>query len=513
MAYSSASSSTAHLPRFGAIRRAADALRRLDEPVPIGPIVYFRIVFGLAMLAWITKAIAAGWPEQLYSEPALHFKYPGFAWVRAWPGDAMRWQFYLLAAASLALTVGLAYRASALAVAFAFTHLFLVDKTLYQNHHYLMCLLCWLAVVLPAGRALSVDAVLRPSISAMMAPKWCLWLLRFQVFVPYLYGGIAKLEADWLRGQPMRAALAAKTELPFIGPLLNEAWCVSLVVYGGLLFDLLVVPALLWRKTRPLAFVLALAFHLTNATLFDISVFPWLMGLLTALFFPAEFFQRLLRLEINQTASITPAGHDYRRSARAVNGAVPFFSARRFLRNALLAAYVAIQLLLPLRHFLYPGNVNWTEQGHCFSWHMMLRGKQSALRLIATDSTTGRAGTIDLRPYVREHQAQRMARDPALIYQLCQFVARDLVRRGFNNVEVRAISLVSLNGRKPQLLIDPTVDLASAAPPGIGCPWILPLTEPLRTKAWNVPMDEWEHHVKLPNATDSDSAHSGAMSH
>jgi hypothetical protein len=478
MASPSASFSTAKSKRGSKAALAANALQRLDEPVPIGPIIYFRIVFGLAMLAWTMKAIAAGWPDQLYREPALHFKFPFFAWVGVPTGDVMRWEFYALAAASLSLTVGLAYRASALLVAVGFTHLFLVDKTLYQNHHYLMCLLAWLAVVLPAGRALSVDAFLRPRIRITTAPAWTLWLLRFQVAVPYIYGGIAKLEADWLRGQPMRAALASKTDIPIIGPFLNHEWCLWLIVYGGLLFDLLIVPTLLWPKTRPLAFVVALAFHLINAALFDISVFPWLMALLTALFFPPELFQRLLRLKETEDLTCELIRHS-----------------SFVIRHSLLAAYVAAQLLLPLRHFLYPGPVNWTEQGHCFSWHMMLRGKQSALRLYATDSASGRSGTIDLRPYVREHQAQRMARDPALIYQLCQFIARDLSQRGYNDVEIRALSLVSLNGRKPQLLIDPTVDLAAAPPPGWDCNWIVPLTEPLRREAWNVPIDQWERHL------------------
>ncbi|MCB9006319.1 MAG: HTTM domain-containing protein [Ardenticatenaceae bacterium] len=33
---------------------------------------------------------------------------------------------------------------------------------------------------------------------------------------------------------------------------------------------------LLWRKTRPFAFLAALLFHLTNARLFSIGIFPGL---------------------------------------------------------------------------------------------------------------------------------------------------------------------------------------------------------------------------------------------
>ena len=29
--------------------------------------------------------------------------------------------------------------------------------------------------------------------------------------------------------------------------------------------------------------------------------------------------------------------------------------------------YLALQILIPLRHWLYPGEVSWTEEGHRFS--------------------------------------------------------------------------------------------------------------------------------------------------
>jgi hypothetical protein len=474
-------------PDIDGLRRSQSLSEHISELIPIGPIVYFRIVFGLAMCAWTAKAIAEGWVERYFVEPVFHLKYPGFSWVGVWPGEWMHWHFYALLAASIGVTLGLAYRLSALLVAVGFTYLFLIDKTLYQNHYYLICLLAWIVAFLPAGRALSLDALLRPAIRTNTAPRWTLWLLRFQIAVPYFYGGIAKLEADWLRGRPMRASLAARSDAPLIGQFLGQKWALWVIVYGGLLFDLLIVPALLWRKTRPLAFVLALAFHLTNAAAFDIGVFPWLMGLATVIFFPPELLQRILRLDPVRADESSAES-----ATSAITGLRPF-------GVIALGAYVAIQLIVPLRHVVYPEPANWTEQGHYFAWHMMLRGKQSALRLYATDPATGRTGTIDLRNYLGEHQTARCARDPDMIYQLCQYIRHDLEKRGYSSVEIRALSIVSLNGRKPQLLIDPNVDLAAAERPGLSCPWIMPLTEPLRTKAWDVPLEDWERHLELPS--------------
>jgi hypothetical protein len=107
--------------------------------------------------------------------------------------------------------------------------------------------------------------------------------------IVYFYGGLAKLNSDWLRGEPMRTWLTEGTSFPVIGPLCTQEWIVYLFSYGGLLFDLLIVPFLLWRRTRLSAFTIALIFHLANAQMFTIGVFPYLAIAATALFFPPSW--------------------------------------------------------------------------------------------------------------------------------------------------------------------------------------------------------------------------------
>ncbi len=66
-----------------------------------------------------------------------------------------------------------------------------------------------------------------------------------------------------------------------------------------------------------------------------------------------------------------------------------------------------------------------------------------------------------------------------MILQFAHHLRRELRDQGYEDIQIRARALVSLNGRRRQLLIDPTVDLASE-PATIGtAPWILPLVEPL----------------------------------
>jgi vitamin K-dependent gamma-carboxylase len=296
-------------------------------------------------------------------------------------------------------------------------------------------------------------------------PAWMLWLLRAQIGIPYLFGGIAKLGPDWLRGEPMRMWLAERTDVPVIGRFFTSEAVVYGFAWGGMLLDLLVVPMLLWRRTRWIALVMLAAFHTLNAELFTIGIFPWLMLAASAIFFPPDALQRAMaRIGLRMPTATTG---DSPRSGRA-----PL---------ALAAIFVALQVLVPFRHLLYPGDVNWNEQGHRFSWHMKLRDKEGKITLLVNAD----AGAWVIRPrrYMARHQAEKLTDAPDMILQLAHHVADEFRRQGHRNVTVHAESAVSLNGREPQAMIDPRVDLA-AEPRGLHhAHWILPLEVPLERRA------------------------------
>jgi hypothetical protein len=466
------------------IGRGSRLLTHLFAPVDIGFLVYFRIIFGLCILFWVSKGWITGLAHHHYVQPRFHFSYFGFEWLQPVLGNGI----YLLMAGmvlfSIFMVIGYCYRLSSVMVALGFTYLFLLDKTTYQNHYYLICLISWLMTVMPAERACSIDCWQRADIRSSTVPAWTLWLLRFQIGMPYFYGGIAKISGDWLAGEPMRSALAQKTWYPVVGPLFATEWGVQTWVWGGLLFDLLVVPALLWRKTRFAAYIVSLVFHILNASMWPIGVFPWFMMFATVVFFEPDWPRKIFKLAPLQLAAqqITWPTLSWSRKAVVV----------------ILAVYVGIQVSVPFRHHLYQDDVNWTEEAHHFSWHMLLRSKQCGVRFYVTDPQTGHTGSIDLRRYVTPFQANRFGREPRLIHQLARFVADDMRSKGYEEVEVRALAWVSLNGRKPQLMIDPDVDLASQPVQWQTPPWVLPLTEPFRNEAWDVPLLEWEQHLDLP---------------
>ncbi len=133
---------------------------------------------------------------------------------------------------------------------------------------------------------------------------------------------------------------------------------------------------------------------------------------------------------------------------------------------------------MPLRHFLYPGNVSWTQEGHRFAWHMKLRTVQAKGTFYASDPVSGQTWRIDPRDYLTSRQMESMVKWPDMVLQFSHWIAEDFRAEGYEEIEVRANVLASLNGRPYQQLIDPSVDLAKQPRTLAPAPWIVPLEEP-----------------------------------
>jgi hypothetical protein len=449
----------------------------LFNPVDISFLVFFRILFGGIMLWEVYRYFTNGWIGRYFVEPALTFTYYGFSWVKPWPGSGMYIHFFILGLAAACVMVGFLYRIATPVFFLAFTYFFLLDQTRYLNHFYLVCLISFLMCFLPANRAFSVDALLRPKIRSDVVPAWTLWLLRAQVGIPYFYGGLAKINSDWIHGgEPMRTWLLPFTRVPGGGPVFTSDWIVYSFVIGGLLLDLLVVPLLLWRRTRILALVAAVLFNLTNSVIFDIGIFPWLMLGTLLIYFPPGLMRRFAH------AFMSPGEQFVDTPPAPVSvGNQPLSTSQKRVVG-LLAAYLAVQLIFPLRHYLYPGDVSWTEEGHNFSWHMKLRTKTGEAVYTVTHPASGQTWTIKPEDYLESHQVVKVITKPDLVLHFGHYLAEEKRREGYDNVEVRARVMVSLNGRPPQLLIDPNVDLAKEDVSLLHARWIVPLTTPLGSR-------------------------------
>ena len=415
----------------------------LAVPVDAAFLVALRTALGAVLAVAIARYFLHGWIHAYYIAPRLYFPFPGFGWLRPLPAAGMYALFAVLGVLALGLMAGVRPRLCAALFGGLFAYVQLLDRTHYLNHYYLVVLLCGLLALMPLSAR---DTV----------PAWCLYTPRAQFLLVYLFSGLAKLQPDWLvRHQPMHLWLSTSAGARSLAPLVSVDTLAAVSSWGGALVVLGAPPLLLVRPVRPFAYAALVAFHVFSGALLPLGIFPWLMVLALLVFFPPDWPRRL-RL-------VRPPAPVSRESPPLPRWVLP-----------VLGTYFLVQVLLPVRYLLYPGNVLWTEEGFRFSWHLKIREKYGQVRFTATDPSTGQSWELNPQGLLTSKQAGRMSTQPDLILAFAHVLAE---RTGVPGVEVRADARISLNGRPPRPLIDPRVNLAAEHDGLAPRPWVLPLDD------------------------------------
>lgn len=447
-----------------------------SRPVSGASAAAFRIAFGALGVIAVIRFAARGWIDEFYIAPEHHFTYSGFWWVQPWPGWGMYAHFALLGLAALGVALGYRYRLSIAAFFLLFTYVELLDKTTYLNHYYLVSWLSFLMAFMPLHRTASLDARRSPHPLNGTVPVWVIWTLRAQLGAVYLFSGVAKLNPDWLfHAQPLRIWLYNSSDVLLIGALLKEPWTAYAMSWAGAAFDLTIVGWLLWRRSRPWAYAVVVVFHVLTWLLFPIGMFPWIMMASALIFFPADWSLRVSAGLRNHAALRLPA---LLRSPSA--GTAVFVHHEASVSWATRLAVIAlvffalVQVLMPLRHWAYPGNVRWNEDGYRFSWRVLLTEKTGHAQFRVRDPSTGQERLVYPEEYLTPLQVERMATHPDMVLATAHLIAKDFEGRGVPNAEVRADVSVAFNGREAARFIDPTVDLARIEPGIWPKWWVLP---------------------------------------
>lgn len=433
----------------------------LHRSVSIAPLITFRITFGVLMLFSLLRFWWRGWIETLYLEPQFHFTYPGFSWVQPLGDPGMYVLFALLIISTLLIMLGCFYRPAIIFFFLAFTYVELIDATTYLNHYYFISLVAFLMIFLPANRAYALDVYWWKNKASQQVPAWTIDILRFQLAIVYIFAGLAKLNPDWLlHAEPMKTWLPAKSHLPIIGALMYESWVAYFFSWFGAVYDLFIVFFLLNKKTRPIAYVFVLGFHLATALFFPgIGMFPYVMITASLIFCSATFHEKLL--------SFLPG---FKWPQTRVNGAL---KGKKILTLG-IALYVLLQVLIPLRFLLYPGHLFWTEQGYRFSWRVMLMEKSGTAYFTVKDKTGKQFYEVDNKQYLTPLQEKMMSTQPDLLLKYAQYLAKVYAEKGVEAPQVFAEVYVALNGERSKPFIDPSVNLAAQKLDWKPIPWILP---------------------------------------
>ena len=428
----------------------------IQRPVSIEPLVIFRIVFGCMMLFSTTRFIALGWIEEHYILPSLHFHYFGFAWVEPLAAWAMYLVHAIMLLASIGIVLGMFYRLSTVLFFLSFTYCELIDISYYLNHYYFVSIVSGLIILLPLHRSFSLDVHWARVKAYTHVPAWTKYAIMLQMSLVYFFAGIFKINYDWLvLALPLKIWLPSHYDLPILGFIFEYKITPYLFSWGGMIYDISIPFLLLYRNTRPWAFLSVLFFHGITGMLFQIGVFPLVMMSGTLLFFSEGFHHKLLSW---LRALFTPTKVS---RIKELPVAVYTYPARwnKFLL-LLVGLHFTIQLLFPFRYLLYPGNLFWTEEGYRYSWRVMLMEKAGTATFFVKDGITGKEGAVMNSDFLNLHQEKQMSMQPDMILEYAHHLAKHYEKLGVANPEVRAEVYVTLNARRSKLLVDPKVDLS-----------------------------------------------------
>ncbi|MEQ8420023.1 MAG: HTTM domain-containing protein [Arenibacter algicola] len=431
--------------------------RFLFKQIDNSPLLIFRIFFGILVSLECYGAIATGWVKKNLIDPEFTFNFIGLDWLQPLPGIGMYLYFIVMGTLGIFIALGYRYRFSAGAFALLWTAVYLMQKTAYNNHYYLLILIALIMAFMPANRDYSLDARRNPSIRTNHMSAYLKWAIVLQLFIVYTYASVAKLYGDWLDFSIIEILFKNKKSYPIIGGLLQEPLVHRVVGISGILFDLLIVPALLWKHTRKWAFVASLFFHLFNSIVFQIGIFPYLALAFTVFFFEPETIRKLFFKKkepyLENVLTVPP---------------------QRELVLGILSLYFLIQLVLPIRHYFIKDDVLWTEEGHRMSWRMMLRSRTGITTFKIVNHTTGNAYLVNLDDYLSRGQKSKIKSYPDFMWQFAQRLKREYNEKG-EDISVFVNSRVSINGKPYQEFIDPKIDLGNVSWNYFGHnDWILP---------------------------------------
>ncbi|KQC30285.1 HTTM domain-containing protein [Flagellimonas eckloniae] len=415
----------------------------LFKKIDNAQLIVFRVFYGLLVSAECYGAIATGWVRRTLIEPQFTFSFIGFEWLQPLPGNGMYIYFAIMGTLGILITLGYKYRFSAFAFAIMWAGVYLMQKTSYNNHYYLLMLLAFIMAFLPAAKDFSIDAKLNPKSRSHTMFNWIRWIIILQLFIVYTYASVAKLYGDWLDFSIIEILMKSKKDYFLIGEILQQKWVHKIVGVFGIVFDLLIVPALLWKPTRKVGFIFSIFFHLFNSIVFQIGIFPYLSLAFIVFFFEPKTIRNIfLRTKSipSQNAQSPPKNQN--------------------LIIIVLGIYFIVQLVLPLRHHAFKDDVLWTEEGHRLSWRMMLRSRSGTIRYKVVNTQTDSITNIKLNDYLTKKQRRKVACYPDFIWQFAQHLKKEYAKNG-EDIQVFVQNKVKVNKGKYHEFIDPKIDLAS----------------------------------------------------
>jgi hypothetical protein len=404
----------------------------------------YRILFGMFMTYNIYRYFRIGLVENMFVLPRINFSYDGFHWLKPMPEYYMYVLLTVLLICGVLMTTGIWFKWACRVFALGYLYLFLLDKSLYNNHIYLFILVAILLSFTDADKVYSPGAKKYPN---LLVPRWQQFILQAQIIIVYFYGGIAKLTYDWVfNAEPVRSLVQLLSHDQILNSIFNNEAGIQFINFGGLALDL-GAPFLLWYKPfRKWSVWIFVMFNFTNSRLFqDIGIFPFVMLANLLLFYDAAelpFIRKGIKINVKQS------------SATLIPSSTP--APKYFLMG-----YFIFQLLFPFRGHFLPNPLDWTTIGNRFSWRMKVdtRSAEKMEFYIYSPDFQGPV-PVEVQTFINDVQIRHLAMDPRSIRDFAKFLENEALAYQTKEPVIKANIDVRYNGRAAVRFVNPELNLA-----------------------------------------------------
>ena len=428
-------------------------MKSLFKEVDNSQLVLFRIVFGILMAFYGVKSMISGWVHHVYILPKFTFNFIGFDFLQVFVGPQMYIVYTLYSLAALCVALGYRYRFSIILFTILWSVVYFIQKEHYNNHHYLILIVSIILCFSNAHKWYSLDVKQGRTKAKGTTSNFYIVLFKLLIAVVFFYAAIAKIYPDWLNAIPMQrwlsfheynAVLWSDNFALKLKSFFSQSRIHYFFSYAGIFFDLLVIPAFLWKRTRTIALVASLMFHLTNAYLFKIGIFPFFALSFVVFFYPAEQIRKLFFKH-------KPIVHNLKNEFRPST-----------ITTMFLCTLICFQIVYPLHHHIIPGDVLWTEGGHRHSWRMMLRMKTADCQVFAVHPIEERYEEINLSTYLLPCQIKAMGYRPDFQWQFAKKMEKIYMEKwDIDEVPISMYAMVGVNGRKKSVFTNKQYDVSS----------------------------------------------------
>ncbi|EMY70043.1 HTTM domain-containing protein [Leptospira vanthielii] len=424
------------------------AIKHLLQPVPSLSLHFFRIGYGFATTILIFRYFYYGWIHTYFIKPTFFFKHFGWEWIHPLPPVFTYLLFGMLFITAFGIFLGYYLRINLLVFTIGFTWFHFSDATIYLNHYYLVSLLGFLLWLSPVSKSNYPTLRWRDWIqNTNPIPKLWLYVFRLQMGLVYFFGGIAKLQPDWLfEALPLKLWLyQSEGKFPLLDPILGLPITAFVFSWIGVIFDLSIPILLCTKRFRLPAWFVVLFFHSFTSFLFPIGIFPIVMSLSSLIFFapdwPRTIIEKIKKIKVETE---NPKMDFKKRPVKDILG----------FKEYLLITYLTLQVTIPFRHILYPGQVIWTEEAIKYSWQVMVADKVGSAVFWIQNKP------IDPKEILTDYQYRMMTIQPEHIVQFANYLQqKEYEKSGTKDVPVFVQSNVSINGKPARPLFSPNEDL------------------------------------------------------